>query len=32
MQVSSPENDTPVNSFVTNDEIVNYVSQSATAS
>lgn len=32
MQVSSPENVPPVNGFVTDDEIVNYFSQSATAS
>lgn len=32
MQLCSPENDTPVNSFVTDDKRVNYFSQSATAS
>lgn len=32
MQVSSQENDTPVNSFLTNDETADYFSQSATVS
>lgn len=32
MQVSSPENDIPVNIFVMNNETANYFSQPATAS